>query len=88
MKQSIDTLRGKRYKLRMMGITISCPSYIYGYDMSVVQNTSKADSVLRKKCNSVCFYAVCESVAMGQSLVEHIPSKENIPELMTKVLDG
>ena len=35
LKQGINALRGLRYKLRMMGILISCPSYIYGYYMSV-----------------------------------------------------
>ena len=30
MKQGIDALDGLRYKLRMMGIPISGPSYIYG----------------------------------------------------------
>ena len=49
MKQGIDALQGLRYKLRMMGIPISGPSYIYGENMSVVHNTSRPESVLRKK---------------------------------------
>ena len=69
MKQGINTLQGLRYKLRMMGIPISCPSYIYGDNMSVVHNTSRPESVLRKKSNSVCYHAVHQSVAMGESLV-------------------
>ena len=56
--------------------------------MSVVHNTSRPESVLRQKSNSVCYHAVCEPVAMGESLVGHIPSKENVTELITKVLDG
>ena len=35
MKTGIDTLRGLRYKLRMMGVTISGPIFIYGDNMSV-----------------------------------------------------
>ena len=88
MKQGIDTLRGLRYKLRMMGILISSPSYIYGDNMSVIHNTSRLESVLRKKSNSVCYHAVCESGAMVESLVGHIPSKENVADLMTKVING
>ena len=49
MKKSIDALRGLRCKLRMMGIPISVPSYIYGDNMSVIHNTSRPESVLRKK---------------------------------------
>ena len=33
MKQGIDALRGLRYKLRMVGIPISSPSFIYGENM-------------------------------------------------------
>ena len=72
----------------MMGIPISGPSYIYGDNMSVIHNSSRPESVLRKKSNSVCYHAVHESVAMGESLVGHIPSKENIADLLTKVLYG
>ena len=39
MKQGMETLRGIRYKLRMMGVQLSGPSYIYGDNMSVVYNT-------------------------------------------------
>ena len=40
MKKGIDALRGLRYKLWMMGIPISGPSFIYGDNMSVVHDTS------------------------------------------------
>ena len=77
MKQGMDALRGLRYKLRMMSILISTPPYIYGDNTSVVHNASRPESVLRKKSNAGCYHAVHESVAMGESLVGHIPS---IPE--------
>ena len=51
MKQGIDALGGLRYKLRMMGISISVPSYIYGGNMSMVNNTSRLEPILRKKSN-------------------------------------
>ena len=38
MKHGTETLRGLRYKLRIMGFLISWPFYIYGVNMSVVQN--------------------------------------------------
>ena len=70
----------------MIGMSISGPLHIYGDNMSVVHNTSRPESVLRKKSNSGCYHAVCESVAMSESLVGHIPSKENVADLMTKIL--
>ena len=39
MKIGIESLRGLRYKLCMMGVGISGPSYIYGNNMSVIHNT-------------------------------------------------
>ena len=72
----------------MMGIPISSPSYNYGDNMSVIHNTSRSESVLRKKRNSVCYHAVCESFAMGESLVGHMTNKEILADLLPKVLYG
>ena len=88
MKQGIYALRGSRYKLRMMSILISGPLYIYGDIFSVVYIEKKPESVLRTKSNSVCYHTVHELVAMGKSLVGHITSKENITDLMAKVIYG
>ena len=38
MKQGMEALRGLCYKLRMIGVTIPGPSYIYGDNMSVIHN--------------------------------------------------
>ena len=64
MKNSMETLRGLWYKLRMMGVSLSGPSFIYGDNMSVIHNTQRPESMLRKKSNSICYHAVRESVAM------------------------
>ena len=88
MKHGIENLRGIRYKLRMMGVPINGPSYIYGDNMSVVTNSSRPESTLKKKSNSVCYHAVREAVAMGECLVAHIPSKKNLADLFTKILGG
>ena len=64
MKIVMETLRGIRYKLRMMGVTISGPSYVYGDNMLVIHNNQRPDSTLKKKINSIFYHAVCESVAM------------------------
>jgi hypothetical protein len=39
MKQGMEALRGLHYKLRVMGVSVSGPSYIYGDNMSVIHNT-------------------------------------------------
>ena len=86
MKQGIHDLNGIRNKLWMLRIPISGPLYIYGENMSVVPNTSRPESELRKKSNSVCYHAIYESAAIRKCLVGYIFSTENAIGLMTKVL--
>ena len=88
MKHVVEKLRGLRYKLRMMGVPISGCSYIYGDNMSVINNTQRPESTLKKKHNEVCYHFVRESVAMGESKTGHVPTNYNLADLMTKVLSG
>ena len=86
MKHGVDTVRGIRYKLRMMGVPVDGPSYIYGDNMSVINNTQKPESVLKKKSNSICYHAIRESVAMGESLTAHVATSDNYADLATKTI--
>jgi hypothetical protein len=54
MKQGIETIRGLRYKLRMMGVPLTGPAYVYGDNMSVIHNTQRPESTLKKKPNEIC----------------------------------
>jgi hypothetical protein len=53
MKNGIETCRGLRYKLRMMDVALSGPTYVYGENMYVVHNRQRPKSVLKKKSNSI-----------------------------------
>ena len=85
MKQGKDTIRGLRHKLIMMGISISGFSYIYGDNMSGKNNTSKPESVIKNKSNSVYYHTVHELVAMGECLVVHIHGSENVAGKVKKL---
>jgi hypothetical protein len=58
MKHGIKKLRGLHYKLRMMGIPLTGPSFIYVNNTSQVTNSTRPKSTLKKKCNSICYHAV------------------------------
>ena len=88
MKQGVEALRGIRYKLRMMGVAIDGPTYIYGDNMSVIHNTSKPESCLKKKSNSICYHFVREAVAAKECLTTRVPTLRNFADLLTKVLFG
>jgi hypothetical protein len=88
LKTVMEKLRGLRYKLRMMGFQIDGPTYAFGDNMSVVKNTSAPESVLRKKCNSICYHAVREAVVTGELIVAHVPGVSNPSDLLTKAVPG
>jgi hypothetical protein len=56
--------------------------------MSVVHNTHRPESVLKKKSNSICYNEVCDSYAMGESIIVHVPSVDNPADICTKVVPG
>ena len=88
MKTSLKALRGIRYKLRMMGVPLTGPVYVYGDNMSVIYNTSQPESTLKKKINPICYHAVRESVASGECLTTHCKTGDKYFDMMTKVLYG
>ncbi len=88
MKTGLEAARALRYKLRMMGVPIEDPIYIYGDNMSVIYNTSRPESTLKKKSNSICYHFIRESCAMGESMTTHIRSEENPADICTKVIGG
>ncbi len=88
MKHGIKTLRGLRYKICMMGIPLSGPTYIYGDNKSQVTTSSRPESTLKRKCNSICYHAIRESVAMGETLLTHIRTGENLADFLTKTTSG
>jgi len=58
MKQATEYIRGLRYKLRMMGITVDEPAYVFGDNQSVLANTTAPDSTLKKKSNAIAYHFV------------------------------
>ena len=88
LKHGVETLRGLRYKLRMMGVPISGPLHVFGDNMSVIYNMQKLESTLKKKSNQICYHAVRESVAMGETLTGHVATTENPADLATKIIPG
>ena len=88
LKHCHERLRALRYMIRMMGISISGPSFIHGDNMSVIRNTKTPESMLKKKSHSICYHALRKSVVMGECLTEHIPTIENPADICTKVMPG
>ena len=86
MKHGMETLEDLRYKLCMMGVPISGLSDIYGDNMSVIHNMQHLESTLKKKSNKICYHAIHELVAMGESRTGHVATAENPANLATKII--
>ena len=56
---------GLRYKLRMMGVPIEGPTNVYYDNEAVVDNTSLAESTLKKKHVYLCYHKKHECYAKG-----------------------
>jgi hypothetical protein len=78
MKNVIKTCCGLRYKLKMMGVTLGGPTFVYGDNMYVILNTQLPEYILKKSSNSICYHEISESDAMGESINGHLPSIDNV----------
>ena len=88
MIHGVETMSGIHYKLHMMGVPIDGPTYIFGDIISVIFDTSRAESQLGKKLNSICYHAVWEAVDMGECMTIHIPTLLNFTDLLTNIISG
>ena len=75
-----------QYKLRMMGIPIKEPTNMYCTNQAIVSNTTLAESTLKKKHLSICYYKVRESHVKGAVCITYEPTESNLADVCTKVL--
>ena len=88
MKACCEYIRGLRYKLRMMGISINGPAYVFGDNQSVLANTSHPHSVLKKKSSSIAYHFVREGVAKDEWRTTYLNTHLNPSDMLTKSLPG
>ena len=88
MKQCCEYIRGLRYKLRMMGIPVGSPTFVFGDNQSVLANTTRPHSILRKKSASIAYHFVREGVAKDEWRTTYLNTHLNPSDLMTKSLPG
>ena len=86
MKQSCEFVQGLRYKLRMMGIPVDEPSFMFGDNQSVLGNTAYPGSNIKYKSQSICFHFIREGWARDEWRTEYVKTYENIADLLTKYL--
>ena len=88
LKTGVEIIQGLRYKLRMMGVPLDGPTNVRCDKMSVVYNTSRPESTLKKKSNSIVYHFVRENVAMGTIRVAYKHTSTNLADCLTKAQPG
>ena len=86
MKQACEFVRGLRYKLRMMGIPVDEPSFMFGDNQSVLSNTANPGSTIKNKSQSICFHFIHEGCARDEWRTDYVKTCENIADLLKKSL--
>jgi hypothetical protein len=86
MKHCCEYIGGLRYKLRMMGIPCTAPSFIQGDNQSVLYNTTLPDSTLKKKSQSIAYHFVREGAARDEWRTSYVNTHDNDADLLTKPL--
>ncbi len=85
-KQATEYIRGLRFKLRMMGITVDEPAYVFGDNLSVLANTSALTMMLKKKSNAIAYHFVREGCTKDEWRTVYINTHDNVADLLTKPL--
>ena len=86
MKQATEYVKFFRYKLRMMGIPVEDPTFIFGYNQSVLVNTTMPKSLVKKKAQSIAYQFVQEGCARDKWRTAYISTHENVSHMLTKPL--
>ena len=95
MKMCVEHITALRFKLRLFGIPVNGEANILCDNESVVNNSSKIESVLNKKHSSIAYHAVrwavaavatVAAVAAGVVRIGWINTNENLADAMTKRL--
>ena len=86
MKQATGYVRGLHYKLRMMGIPVDEPSFVFEDNQSVLANTTRPESRIKKKTQSIMYYHVREGCAKDEWRTMYVNTHKNVEDLLTKPL--
>lgn len=85
---AVDLIKGLWYKLRMFGIPIDGATNVYCDNQGVVTNTTKPESTLKKKHNSIAYHRVREAAAAGTIRIAKEAHESNIADMLTKPVSG
>jgi hypothetical protein len=86
LRIATDKVEDLRTNIRQFGVTLDWPCNTFVDNKSVVMQSTKPESTLTKKHNSIAYHKIRESVAMGVQRVFFEKGCENQADCLTKSL--
>ena len=86
IKNAVELVESRRYKLRMFGVPIEGPTNIFCDNEAVYKNTLLPESTLKKKHHSIAYHRCREAVAAETVRVAKEGTRTNLSDLYTKLL--
>jgi hypothetical protein len=85
-RQATDQIVDLRYTLRMFGVPIDGPAWMFGDNQSVVTSSNLPHSPLTKRHNALAYHRVREAIAAKVMYFLHMEGSMNPADIMTKFL--
>ena len=85
-RQATEQIMDLRYTLRMMGVPLDGPSWMFGDNKGVVQSSTIPHSQLSKRWCALSYHRVREAIASGFLHFLHLEGKQNCADILTKLL--
>ena len=81
---AVDQIVDLRYSLRMLGVRIDGPTWLFGDNLSVVNSATIPSGKLKKRHNVLSYHRVREAQAAKIVNFVHIDGKHNPADVLTK----
>jgi hypothetical protein len=86
VRQASEQIMDLRYTLRMTGIPIDGPAWMFGDNFSVIISSTIPQSTLNKPHNALSYHRVRECIASGIIYFVHVEGRFNPSYVLTKFL--
>ncbi len=83
---AMEHILDPRFTLRMLGVPLDGPAWLFGDNQSVVTSSTLPQSALNKRHNALSYHRVREAVAHGVMYFVHMDGKDNLADVLTKFL--
>jgi hypothetical protein len=85
-KAATEQVMDMRYTLRMLGVPLDGPAWLWGDNASVITSSTIPHSSLTKRHNALAYHRVREAMASGVMYFCHVSGVQNPADVLTKFM--